>query len=764
MPALTMEGSNMTKRLLLAAVLISCLSPAARTQTLDLPDHGDAYRLVRGPSVSFAVLRASDGFGEERLRIDHKTPNVRMHRWRYRYGARYFFSATLDTANHGKIPVRAELDIFRIPWPRNSHSYHLVSRITSIPRSLAVSKVGVELEFADRPGEQAALVPVFSGGVFVEPHSVIPNAEPIDTGAATSVQATAYYGDDGSGLIVFIPDRRGTEPKRFFYESRNVAGAKSLRMAVEFVMPNTDVGGGRASMPHPACVRSYRFDPKMHSGWYKAASIYRSWVEIFGRGRGGILEKGPLKYRRDVPKWMKEIDLLISEQYGWFPELSLTPNPLLAFKRQQLDLGAKNVWLALWTWNDRKSDNGRVGSYYPIPQTVAQVKELKKTGIYTTGYTNPTVMDIKAPPFDTYDLDQAVRTTRTGVVLTSFGGLDFNNQPIVIAEMDVASRRLSRWFRMLGMMHSTRFEMSGFYSDAPVLSQAEDWKRDPGLERGVTEAGVLGYKRILSETQYGARLARKDFVQFHESAFEWLIPNANAGQGAVGVIGRAYKDEQRTFGVPFFQAVYSGYTSFWPADEGLGTQTLLFVPDAYGPYEQFNMSRLLVEGVTWGGVPNSSEILLGQGVLFYELPIPGPIGLAFAHHKTVLKNMIALRAKAREWLVYGRLMPNPVHSADKVNVVVKRPFDGQFFDQTFPKLAAPTEAWRARDGSIRIVSANGGVLPATVTVDLARLGRRARGLRDTLTNEFFPATSWRYVKYSVPGGKGRLLELVRYGR
>ena len=299
---------------------------------------------------------------------------------------------------------------------------------------------------------------------------------------------------------------------------------------------------------------------------------------------------------------------------------------------------------------------------------------------------------------------------------------------------------------------------SGFFVDAPAMVGVPDFRRPAGKALGTTEAAFQGFGNILRRTQEGARLFQRDFVHLHEAAFEWLIPNA-AAQGATGVLGRAFPNEARTRGIPFFQTVYSGYTMFWPADEGLGTQTLAFLPEAYGPMQDSNMSRLLAEGFTWGTILNSSELNLAEGKLFYELDIAEPAKSMFQHHKTVLKNLIALRARARPWLVYGEMLNNPVVAGDMVDVHVQLLFGSKLSNETFKKIAVPTTAWRAADRSIRLVAANGSRTKKRVTVDLKRIGLSGDyELVDIKSRSSFgPSGKNGTITFEVPGGQGRLL-------
>lgn len=734
---------------------ITLLASVASAQIVPRFPFGDAWRTLRGPSLSFQVLNAADGSNETRFVLDTYTKGVRCRYFRTRTGYKHLLTAKYSDANLGDFEVAAEIDV------RYVYSYPIswdVSARTKISRSdLAFSRIGLEVTHFDRPGKQYWLVPVFSGGEFEEPFSSIPRDQPVDTGIGNSMQVQAYYSDrDGSALMMYALDPRGTTPKRFTYESGEVGSTKPIgtcRANMDYMLPNSNVGGGSAATLAPIRVCYYRYSPSSSPGWYPAAKFYRRWLQSNATGKGSILAKGRLETRSDVPKWMKEMDLLISEQFGWFPELAFVPNPLLNMARIKADLGAENVMIGFFFWWDRLSPLGLAGSYYPLPATVSQVKALNPLNIRSLGYTNPGVFDNRNPLYTSLSIDTQLVELRGGAPLSI--GNEFS--------VDLTSPVIHQHWKDLGGLHSETNGMSGFFCDAPAQAGIGDFTRPGTQDEGITESSYLGYKTIVANMQQGARDKNRELVCSHEAAFEWLIPEASFGQGPVGVIGRAYRDEARTRGVPFFQTVYSGYTSFWPAEEGLGWQTILFTPDPFGDLTKVAISRLLAEGVTWGGLPNHSEIFLNQGLIYSELPFPPELRVPFLHHGKTQRNLIALRRAARPWLVYGEMMNSPAVGGDMVDVIVKRPFDGVFFDQAFRKFAVPTQTWRAKDGSIRVISANGGLEAASVELDMRRVGCYwARALKDVQTDEVFranPKTGRITVK--VEGGTGRILAPMR---
>lgn len=715
---------------------------------------GQGIAISRGPTIAASLLRAADGAHETRFLIDARTPGCQTRIRTIPGGIRQVFSCPVDDQRLGKFTLEAELDLLA---PGAEGSWDLHARITKLPAALAVASLGVEFELPDAAGKQYVLVPTFSGAEFEEPAATIPATRPLDTTVANSVQATAYYTEGGSGILLFARDPAATKPKHLRYASgRNQQGTPALQLAFEYYVPNPHLGGWPAATPVTTSLLPYAFDPAKESGWFRAAKLYRSWAELHARGPGQILERGRLETRSDVPPWMRELDLFVWELYGWYPEKATVKDPLLHLRRLKSRLGAKSVLVGLWFWSDRKIPFGRFGSWLPLASTVSQIKALLPDDIRFTGYTLPAGFDVLNPLLYDLLLFRFIVTDRAGKPHTTQGIHD--GKPMLLVNMDVAEAGVADYFWLLGNYHSQYSGVAGFYFDWPVSVGQLDFARTSG-DLGITESAYKGYVNILRAAKAGAAKAGRDFVQYHEAAFEWLISTASAGQGAVGVLGRAYPGETRTRGVPFFQAVYGGYTSFWFADERFGPQILTIEPDTYGDMAKRNMSRVLAEGFTWGSVLNSSEIALGDGKLFFELAAPEPLKGALAHHANTLTNLIALRRLARPWLVYGEMLASPVAGGDLVDMTIKIPFGLQLSKETFRKPAVPATAWRAKDGSIRIVAANGGPSAAAVLLDLTRLGLPgSSGLVDVQTKESFKPDTSGKIRVVVGAAAGRLLQ------
>ncbi|PIE25515.1 MAG: hypothetical protein CSA62_01070 [Planctomycetota bacterium] len=745
----------------LPLLALGMLASSVASQIAPLPAAGDAYAGSSGVSLSVTFVQAKTGLQRFELLLNQQidgpgsTVSIIRSRRGSVLGKRYHFKSQVLRPGIKPFAFVAELDVYPEPATKG---YRFIPRIKQLPKDYAVEALGVGYVLEDRPGIQKLLVPVFGGAEFDDPVNSISNKR-LDTGFAHSIQQTAYYAADGSGLLIRAEDPSGTQPKRFLYEVDDSGPSKRLRISLDYWLPDTHVGGIPRQGLAAILVQPYRFDPNIEEGWYRAAKLYRKWISKAGRRPGSILERGPLQQRRDVPKWIKELDLFVYDQFGWFPDNTLVPKPLLSLERHKQGLGAKNIFVGLWSWSDRSSPTGYYGSWFARPEVSSQIRALRKKGIRVSGYTFPQAFDKRNPFLNFWLLRDSKLEDRSGKPVEYQSNI---GEPWVT--MDVASIGLSVWFAYLSRYHAAVTGLNGMYMDLPVSAGTPDFKRPWGQQEGTSRLGYQGFQRILQYARLGASFAGQEFALYHEAAFEWLISSANFGQGAIDLYGRANPTKDDSRGVPYFQAVYSGYTSFWPADPGLGTQTTTINPFAYGPFDQFNISRLQAEGVVLGGYPNTSEVFMPSGQLFYEHVFGDPLlDNWLQHHKQVLKSAIALRQAARPWLVYGEMLNDPRIGGDSDPMLLSIYYLGiGNVPESYTKPRVHTRAWKAPDSSIRVLAFNGHKLAGTTKLDLARIGKpKARGLRDSKTRQFFPAVlvgGRRVVTVPVGSAKWRILE------
>jgi len=108
--------------------------------------------------------------------------------------------------------------------------------------------------------------------------------------------------------------------------------------------------------------------------------------------------------------------------------------------------------------------------------------------------------------------------------------------------------------------------------------------------------------------------------------------------------------------------------------------------------------------------------------------------------------------------VYGEMLADPVVGGDTHEMQVQLLIDAAHSMQTLHKWAAPCSAWKAADGSIRLVTANGGREPATVEVDLRRVGLSAAwSLHDEGSGRSFAPDATGRIEIEIGPGTGMLL-------
>lgn len=100
----------------------------------------------------------------------------------------------------------------------------------------------------------------------------------------TFAQFMAYYGGDGSGLVVMAQDSEG-----YVKQIMPVAAKTGVRLGFSHV---GDWSGNRR-LEYDICLRDFQGD------WYDGAQVYRAWSDRQPWAR-------PLYKRQDLPKWMTD--------------------------------------------------------------------------------------------------------------------------------------------------------------------------------------------------------------------------------------------------------------------------------------------------------------------------------------------------------------------------------------------------------------------------------------------------------------------------
>jgi hypothetical protein len=679
--------------------------------TATLFGEGAAYRIARGLSV-VAYIREVGGVGPAiRHVFDADSCDARGE---HLPGVvRVSFECSIVSPHIAPDDPSYEATIYRVSarldlTVADPGTLDVEPSIQVLPPNLGVEEVGVQVVFADDIRGSHLLIPAFTGYVMDDPVRELPSFR-TRLNHGESVQATAFYHDDGSGVLAFAVDPRGTQPKQFeFYSHGERSEGKKeygTEMAILWTASNSHVGGGPVVSPF-----TIRFVP-FAGDWYDSAQIYRKWIQR--DGQDGILRRGKLIDRTDVPDWLIETDVLFFDNGGWYTGDHSSSEQMRQYANLASELGADQSLLGLWEWMDPDDPDAGLGGYRPRPGLSDDLFYLEAQGVRSLGYTRFLSFSSKHSAFP--ELQDYLCQDRYG---------ELTGNPLEV-DADLSSPFWVEYYSRWAAEARGYTGLSAIFHDNVAANQA-DFVRPHGGDLGHTASAYEGMGEIAWEL---GESVPSGFASFHEVAMERLIPTMDI-EGATNYWHRIVPGRKSSHAVPFFTTVYADYTLRWPADDGFGP---LNIASAY-LFNPVTMTRVLARGFTYGNLLNTSEfpgpIPLRQWTVQYL--VDNNVNEAFArhfisqvrHYYDFLRASIAIRERGRDFLVFGRLLRDPWIAGDRLPVTVAVTYPGNLVgkQETFDEPAIYTTAWQAPDGRQAVVAANPGMEPALATVDLARAG------------------------------------------
>ncbi len=140
------------------------------------------------------------------------------------------------------------------------------------------------------------------------------------------MQFNALYDDSGTGLYLAAEDGQGYK-KRFYITQ--IPDRQIMAYKVVHYPPNMGYPAENYQMTYDMCIGPFAGD------WYDACQVYRKWA-IQQRW----CQQGPLKTRKDIPKWFKETPLVLKAEsaYGEKSVLEMRNRILAVLDYIQMDL------------------------------------------------------------------------------------------------------------------------------------------------------------------------------------------------------------------------------------------------------------------------------------------------------------------------------------------------------------------------------------------------------------------------------------------
>lgn len=710
------------------------------------PSGGAAWKLAGLPLVRLTVVDPNSGLNGHTFMLEAGPACALTH-----------------TSSGGTVTSRYDCNVSGGPWS----ALHVVADVmyrdgpwgtdanvslVSLPVLAAVAGLGLEIRLLDTAEREHVVYTSYSGGYQIdEPATAAGGPTPMRMDQ--SVQAIPYWADDGSALLVWAADPSGEEPKDIV--GRPLPGSPAtLALGWDAIAPDSHVGGRPFAVPFP--IRFTR-----HGGdWYDAAKLYRAWLETEATDQGEILELGRIEQRADVSRFVKELDLIGVNNTMWYQGTPAHQQNLRSLARLPDPLGADDVMYMFWGTSDPADPYGRPGTWLPYKTLPSDTAVLLGTGVRSMLYTMPQVWSDQNPALAETGAWQHLSEDRTGQPLR------FPWDPPDVVYGDTASTFWTTFFEQLAAGHASTFSgVHGFYTDNPYAI-TDDFVRPSGSPLGFTKSAYTGLCEINRAIRRGGTAGGGEFMTIHESGTERLIRCTDM-EAASGLLTRIYApfytaDLPRAFFVPFFQAVFGGYTMLASGDVRFGTSTL-----AYGLWgntlvESFeNMARAQAASFALGSMATWSELYLSSGILTPEWTSkellggdPAVIVAPFVSHVAAL---IRARDRARPWLAHGEMLRDPAVGGDRVTMRLLSPYPPHSPEPyDMPKVA--TGAFRAADTTVRIVAANGGRDAAVVVLDLAKVGlATATLLTDPIASVSFSGSKGTF-SITVPASAAWVLE------
>ena len=413
----------------------------------------------------------------------------------------------------------------------------------------------------------------------------------------------------------------------------------------ETLVENAGVPGRAADGPgYPVVSAPFRGD------WWQAAKIYRAWAL-----RQRWAAKGPIVYRRDHPRALSEVDTWFRLSSSMRPD---TAAALVSRTRPDLKTGFR-----YYSWNVEVSgqDNG-YPNFTPRPNTKDVVADAKARGIVVMPYVNGKIWDSALPSYRDV-VPWMITDEKGGIVAVTYSGRPFG----------VVCPSVPGWREKLLEMEHVVVDTVGangiYYDQIGIAPGKPCWNPAHGHPLGGGRWWTAGYHDALAAVR--ARTEPKGVSISTEGIDEVYMDVVDAFL----VVGRQAHQED----IPFFPAVYSGYTVYFNTEVNETDS-----PPALFAY----LAQMTFQGVSTGTWRNKG---LFDGRL--------------AAQSRIIHRLGRLRSRMRDYLAYGCLEDElrPLDRLEEVTYTYSptRPHKKHAAEVKITYPAAIGYAWRTIDAKRR---------------------------------------------------------------
>lgn len=470
----------------------------------------------------------------------------------------------------------------------------------------------------------------------------------------------AAFMQDGSGVYVAAHDPEG-RIKQLVIDSQN-----SIRFST--VVENAGVPGEASSGPkYPVVVDVFRGD------WWKAAKKYRNWAL-----RQRWAEKGPIFWRADYPRAMCETPLWLNI-HG---DAALASNVLAMARMRFPDF---NTGLHWHNWN-RWGHDSHYPEYFPTVTNVAQVVPIvNKLGQKTMIYTNGRLWDAEIPSWEVARPSAATKPNGDQYIER------YNNR----RRQGVMCPYTGMWQDvMCGLADRITRELNApalFMDQIGAAPASCCWNRTHGHALGGGSYWFEGYQKLL-ERAHAITSSRGAFLTTEGTAECWM----NQVDGYLCVTFLSDED------VPFYPAVYSGYTTYFCSPQAFSD-----APESFWAMQ--------ARQVLWGVAPGWFE---PKYVLADDMP-------EVVEKREMIARLCRFRQQNLDCLAYGELL-DELRFSEKVRNVSVMLNPRWTVKEPRPAILAGVigAVWKSRFGRTMLFAANLTDAIQRVTVENDRFAGR----------------------------------------
>ena len=474
-----------------------------------------------------------------------------------------------------------------------------------------------------------------------------------------TMQFLAFYHPEQAGIYFGAHDPQANF-KRFGLYGQ--PGGDRVDLVMQNFPEERIQGGLDYWMPYPAVVGVFAGE------WWKASQIYRQWAI-----KQEWCAKGPLRFRKDIPEWIKEVDLwywnyVYRDQHS--PE-EIVPAVIHLKERMGTD-----ICIHWYEWNDWPF-NENLPESFPMTydwkdRLLKGLEELHQGGIHAIPYTNARLWDYTTESYRTQGGPESLL-------------LDENSKPT-----PWSPGRCATWLTMCPyarpwqekMQRLMREIVEDTHFDGAYLDQITSsfvipcFVESHGHPRGGGNSWYRGYRQMMNLIRATINTKHPEVIWTSEDVIECYLDlfDTNLSRHAAEINNRFGDD---WLSIPIYHSVYHDYAMTYGTVQTMDQK----FPDAY---------------------------YLGQALVFTGGSQPMICGYfakhvgtdAFKDYLDYLERMVKIRKRARNYLTYGRWL-SPVEI--KVEEV-----DAKWSDEANPKRvpAVFTTTWGDEEGSVCVVMVN----------------------------------------------------------